>query len=68
MRDSLHSSLQMYTSCEDYDKIWELGGSIISHLMIAYAGKPWGFWYELLRETVHGLGKETGLSVINSKE
>ena len=58
----------MYTECEEYDKLLELGGSIIAHLMLAYSRDQTGFWYELLHEIVHGFGKKTGLRSINFKK
>jgi hypothetical protein len=45
----------MYTQCDEYYRLLELGGSIIAYLMLAYANDRSGFWYELLHETVYGL-------------
>jgi hypothetical protein len=67
-RSHVHSNSSMYTECDDYDRLLELGGSIIAHLMLAYAKEPSGFWFELLHETVHGFGNKTGLQTINFKE
>lgn len=67
-RSHVHSNSSMYTECDDYDRLLELGGSIISHLMLAYAKEPSGFWFELLHDMVHGFDNKRGLRVINFKE
>jgi hypothetical protein len=67
-RSHVHSNSAMYTECDDYDRLLELGGSSIAHLMLAYAKEPLGFWFELLHETVHGFGNKTGLQTINFEE
>ncbi|KAM4064925.1 hypothetical protein HRG_012783 [Hirsutella rhossiliensis] len=66
-RSHVHSNSSMDTECEDYDGLRELGGSIISHLMLA-SKEPSGFWFELLHEMVHGFDSKTGLRIINFKE
>ncbi|CAA7261573.1 unnamed protein product [Cyclocybe aegerita] len=67
-RNQIHSSSGIYTKCEEYDKLLELGGSIIAHLMVGYSGDQTGFWYELLHEIVHDFGKKTGLQTVDFKK
>lgn len=67
-RSHIHSTSAMYTECEEYDKLLELDGSIIAHLMLAYGRDQTGFWWELLHEIVHGFGKKTGLWTIDFKQ
>ena len=67
-RSKIHSNSGMYTQCDEYYRLLELGDSIIAHLMLAYANDRSGFWYELLHETVHGFGNKTGLRAIIFKD
>ncbi len=67
-RSRIYSDSSMYTECDDFDRLSELGGSIIAHIMLAYAKEPVSFWYELLHEIVHGFGNKTGLHIINFGE
>ena len=67
-RNHVQSSSAMYTECQGYDELLELGGSIIAHLMLAYSRDQTGFWFELLHEIVHGFSKKTGLRSINFQQ
>lgn len=64
-RSHVHSNSSMYTECDEYDRLCELGGSIVSHLMLAYAEERSGFWFELLHDIVHGLCNKRGLRDVN---
>lgn len=64
MRNSIDGNSGMYTQGKEYDDLLELGRSIIAHLMLAYSETSTGFWYELLHEIVHGVGKKTGFQRI----
>ena len=67
-RNHVHSNSGMYTQCEEYYKLLELGGSIIAPLMVAYSKDQEGFWFELLHEIVHGFNEKTGLRTISFKQ
>jgi hypothetical protein len=49
-----YSSTAMYTECEEYWDLLEMGPSIIAQLMVAYYHNEYGYWYELLHEIFHG--------------
>lgn len=56
-----HNNPIMFTGCDEYAKLVELGDGIIAHAMLTYSEDPYGFWYELLYEAVHGPGEKSGL-------
>ncbi|KAI9167798.1 hypothetical protein HJFPF1_03935 [Paramyrothecium foliicola] len=52
-RNWLQSNTYVFTSCEQYFDLLEIGTSIIAHLMVEYSHNPHGYWYQLLHEIVH---------------
>ena len=44
----------MFTDCQEYYDLLEMGPSIIAHLMVEYYYDQWGYWYQLLHEIIHG--------------
>ncbi|RMZ92022.1 hypothetical protein DV736_g751, partial [Chaetothyriales sp. CBS 134916] len=47
------SDSAVYTGCEPYWDLLEMGPSIIAHLMVEYYHSG-GFWFQLLHEIIHG--------------
>jgi hypothetical protein len=50
----VHSDTSMYTDCQEYQDLLEMGPNIIAHLMVEYDHDQGGFWYHLLHEIIHG--------------
>lgn len=44
----------MFTGCEEYFDLLDMGPSITAHLMVEYYYDRDGYWYELLHEITHG--------------
>lgn len=52
--NSLQSNSAVFTNCEEYFDLLDMGTSIIAHMMVQYHIDPWGYWYKLLHDIIHG--------------
>lgn len=50
----LQSSSLYFTMCEEHWDLVDMGASVIAPLMVEYERMEWGYWFQLLHETVHG--------------
>lgn len=53
-KNQVHSNSIIYTECEEYSNLLEMGPSIIPQIMLIYKEDWGGFWHELLYEIIHG--------------
>jgi hypothetical protein len=53
-KNQMHSNSTIYTECEEYSNLLEMGPSIIPQIMLIYKEDWGGFWHELLYEIIHG--------------
>jgi hypothetical protein len=53
-RNAVQSATAMFTHCEEYFDLLEMGPSIIGPIMMDYQGRKFNPYWELLHEIVHG--------------
>lgn len=54
LENMVQSTSIVFTLCDEYFDLLEMGSSIIAHVMVEYYYDQGGWWYDLLHEIIHG--------------
>ncbi|KFA79054.1 hypothetical protein S40288_11420 [Stachybotrys chartarum IBT 40288] len=48
------SNYRIFTECDEFDDLLDMGTSILTRLMVEYYNNQGGWWWELMHEIIHG--------------